>query len=264
MRRYLKTSVVMLLLLIFLSSFAGLIFSSQPPLGHSGADNNHYCNDCHSTNPLNVIGGSVELTGLPTDGYVSGTKYSLSLKSTHSAADRKRWGFTIEARNGLNQAVGTFGSTNANAAINGNELSHLNAVSTASQSTFTYDNLSWTAPANPTGNDQNITFYFVGNAANGNGSSSGDFLYTGTKVISLQIQPLIYTFNGNGNWDNPANWSNNTLPPAILTGNASIIVDPPAGSECILNIVQRVQNGAILTVIDGKKFTISGDLIIQQ
>ena len=264
MRRYLKTSVVMLLLLIFLSSFAGLIFSSQPPLGHSGADNNHYCNDCHSTNPLNVIGGSVELTGLPTDGYVSGTKYSLSLKSTHSAADRKRWGFTIEARNGLNQAVGTFGSTNANAAINGNELSHLNAVSTASQSTFTYDNLSWTAPANPTANDQTITFYFVGNAANGNGSSSGDFLYTGTKVISLQIQPLVYTFNGNGNWDNPANWSNNTIPPAILTGNASIIVDPPAGSECILNIVQRVQNGAILTVIDGKKFTISGDLIIQQ
>ena len=254
----------MLLLLIFLSSFAGLIFSSQPPLGHSGADNNHYCNDCHSTNPLNVIGGSVELTGLPTDGYVSGTKYSLSLKSTHSAADRKRWGFTIEARNGLNQAVGTFGSTNANAAINGNELSHLNAVSTASQSTFTYDNLSWTAPANPTANDQTITFYFVGNAANGNGASSGDFIYTGTKVISLQIQPLVYTFNGNGNWDNPANWSNNTIPPAILTGNASIIVDPPAGSECILNIVQRVQNGAILTVIDGKKFTISGDLIIQQ
>ena len=263
MRKYLKTSIVMLLLLIFLSSFAGLIYSSQPPQGYSGADG-AYCTQCHSTNPLNVVGGSVELTGLPTDGYVSGAKYSLSLKSTHSAADRKRWGFTIAARNALNQTVGTFGSTNANAAINGNELSHLNAVSTASLSTFTYDNLSWTAPVNPDANNQTITFYYVGLAANGNGSSSGDFLYTGTKVISLQIQPLVYTFNGNGNWDNPANWSNNTLPPAILTGNASIIVDPPVGSECILNIVQRVQNGAIFTVKDGKKFTIAGDLIIQQ
>jgi len=262
MRKYLKTSVVMLLLLIFLSSFVGLIYSSQPPQGYSGADG-AYCTQCHSTNPLNNVGGSVDITGLPIDGYVPGFKYSLSLITTHSAADRKRWGFTIEARNALNQTVGTFGSTNVNAAINGNELSHLNAVSTASQSSFTYNNLSWTAPATPTANDQTITFYFVGNAANGNGGSSGDFIYSGTKLINLQIQPLVYIFNGNGNWDNPANWSNNILPPVILTGNASIIVDPPAGSECILNIVQRVQNGAILTVKDGKKFTISGDLIIK-
>ena len=132
-----------------------------------------------------------------------------------------------------------------------------------SQSSFTYNNLSWTAPVNPDANNQTITFYFVGNAANGNGGSSGDFIYSGTKLINLKILPPVYTFNGNGNWDNPANWSNNTIPPAILTGNASIIVDPPAGSECILNIVQRVQNGAILTVTDGKKFTISGDLIIK-
>jgi hypothetical protein len=260
MKRFLKTSLVMLLLFFFLSSFEGFIYSSQPPQGHTGADGS-YCTDCHTTNPLNNAGGGIAITGLPDAGYAPGTTYSFSLNTTHSAADRKRWGFSIEARNALNQAVGSFGSTNANAAINGNELSHKNAIATGSQSSFTYSNLSWTAPSNPSANDQTITFYFVGNAANGSGSS-GDFIYSGTKVISLQ--PPVYTFTGNGNWDNAANWSNNMLPPAILTGNASIIIDPPAGSECVLNIVQRIQNGATFTVKEGKAFKISGDLIIQR
>lgn len=260
MKKYFKTTVVIIFLFVFLSSFEALVNSFQPPQGHTGADG-VYCNQCHSTNPLNSAGGSVVVTGLPSTGFTGGTTYNFSLVTTHSQADRNRWGFSIEARNSLNQSVGTFSTTNANADINGSELSHKSAVVTSSQSAFTYTNLAWTAPANPSVNDQTITFYFVGNAANGVGSS-GDFIYSGTKVINLQTP--IYTFIGNGNWDNPANWSNNTLPPATLSGNASIIIEPPVGSECILNVVQRIQAGAVFTVKEGKAFRIIGDLIINK
>jgi hypothetical protein len=262
MKKYVKTSAVMLGLFIGLCSFEGFIYSSQPPQGYAGADGS-YCIDCHNSYPINNGGGSIDITGLPDAGYTPGTTYNFSLTTTHSAADRKKWGFSIEARNAFNQTVGTFGSSNANAAINGSELSHNRAVITPFQSSFTYNNLTWTAPANPTADDQTITFYFVGNAANGTGSTSGDFIYSGSKVISLQSQAPVYTFTGNGNWDNAANWSNNTLPPAILTGNATIIIDPPFGSECVLNIEQHIQNGATFTVKEGKTFTISGDLIMK-
>lgn len=258
MRRYFKTTTALLTLLAFLTSFVGFIHSSQPPQMHTGADG-VYCNQCHSTNPLNNPGGSVAVTGIP-DNFTAGVSYNFSLTTNHSTADRVRWGFSIEARNSQGMAVGTFSTTNANADLNGAELSHKSAVSTGMQASYTYNNLIWTAPANVSPNDENITFYFVGNAANGSGSS-GDFIYAGTKSVRL-LKSAIYTFTGNGNWDNPTNWSNNQVPPLILTGPATIVIDPPAGSECVLNVEQHLQGGATFTVKEGKAFRIIGGLFI--
>jgi hypothetical protein len=251
---------VMFVIITGLSSFAGLMFSSKPPQGYTGVTG-AYCTNCHGGNSLNAAGGMVQVNGLPENGYTAGTAYPFSIITTHSAADRKRWGFSIIARNSLNQNRGTFSTTNLNAGANGAELSHDEAVSTLAQSSYTYDNLTWTAPASPDANDNNITFYFAANAANGNGSNSGDFIYAGTKTISLA---LVYTFTGNGNWDNPANWSNNTIPPASITGNASIVIDPPADGECVLNIMQQIGGSATLTVKEGKKLVILGGLIISK
>ena len=247
----------MFIIVLGLSSFATLIHSLAPPQGYTGADGN-YCTNCHLGNALNNSGGNVTVNGLPGNGYTAGTAYAFSLTTTHGVADRKRWGFSIAARNTLNEDVGTFSTTNSNAAINGAELSHAPAVSTLSQSSYTYDNLTWTAPVNPGTNDNNITFYYVGNAASGSGST-GDYIYAGTKIISLA---LVYTFTGNGNWDNPANWSNNNVPPATISSNTSIIIDPPADGECVLNVMQQIQGTATFTVKEGKKFRILGGLII--
>ena len=250
----------MLILTTCLSSFASLMFSSKPPQGYTGASG-AYCTNCHGGNSLNSAGGMVEVNGLPENGYTAGTAYTFSITTTHSAADRKRWGFSIIARNSQNQNRGTFSTTNLNAGNNGSELSHDEAVITLAQSSYTYDNLTWTAPASPGVNDNNITFYFAANAANGTGSNSGDYIYAGTKVISLA---LVYTFTGNGNWDNPANWSNGSIPPADITGNASIIIDPPADGECVLNVMQQIGNGVNFTIKEGKKFRILGGLIISK
>lgn len=167
---------------------SGVTNSAQPPTDATGATGS-FCNDCHSGSPLNSAGGSVVLNGLPTS-YVPNQQYNLSLTITHSAANRQRWGFSMIAVNGMGNPVGTFSTTNANAALNGNELSHNNAVSTSPTSTFTYNNLRWTAPS--TGANGAIRFYYVGNAANG-GGSNGDFIYAANTLVALPISLKLFT-----------------------------------------------------------------------
>jgi hypothetical protein len=60
------------------------------------------------------------------------------------------------------------------------------------------------------------------------------------------------------------NWSNNLIPPATITGNATIIIDPPANGECVLNVQQYINNGANFKVAEGKKFRVLGELNIHQ
>lgn len=83
-------------------------------------------------------------------------------------------------------------------------------------------------------------------------------------TMLIKVNPAatsIYTFTGNGNWDIASNWSNNIIPPAILSGNASIIIDPVNG-ECVLNVPQKITNGAILKIMEGKKMRLMGGCII--
>lgn len=265
MKNYLLLTVIILLSAVVLCTATlsnnGLkpLRSSQPPQDYTGAIAGVYCTDCHSSFGLNTVGGSVVATGLPVGNYTAGQQYNFSIATNHFTSDRKKWGFSIAARNSLEQAVGSFSSTNTNAAINGNELSHLNAVATGLQSAFTYTNLRWTAPLNPGVNDQQITFYIVGLAANSNSNTAGDYVYATTIDAALAV---VYSFTGNGNWGNAANWSNGVIPPANLTGNAEIIIDPVIGGTCILDIEQRISNSSKLTVKSGKHLSVNGNLII--
>ncbi len=69
-----------------------------------------------------------------------------------------------------------------------------------------------------------------------------------------------YTFSGNGNWTDANNWTNKIIPPALLTGNATIIIDPPANGACILDREQQIKAGAHLIIQANKKFRITGNL----
>lgn len=75
--------------------------------------------------------------------------------------------------------------------------------------------------------------------------------------------PRQYTFNGNGNWDDAGNWSNNTIPPALLPAGSVIFINPPANAECVLNVSQTAQPGSKVIVSDNKRFKILGTLDIQ-
>ena len=83
---------------------------------------------------------------------------------------------------------------------------------------------------------------------------------TALQGIWLTTTPTIYTFTGNGNWSDASNWSNNLVPPATLSPNSEIKIDPVAGGQCVLNISYTVSSAGKLTVMSGKKFVVQGNL----
>lgn len=187
---FLSTCIILLQ-----SGVKSLNHSGQPLTGLTGATGS-YCTNCHGDFSLNTAGGSVSVTGLPPGGYVPSTQYPLSLTINHSVSNRTKWGFSMKAVNGSGTSVGTFTSTNANAAPNGTELSHFGAVSTGSANTFTYSNLRWTAPAA----SGSVTFYYVANAADGTGGTGGDYIYSGSTIVALPIELSdFFAINDNNN-----------------------------------------------------------------
>jgi len=170
---------------VLILSFKKNYFSTQPPPGHTGAPGGSgTCASCHGN--LNTGGGSVTVNGLPST-FQPGQTYSFSVTITHPTV-RQRWGFAISSENANGNPVGTFSTTNPNAAINGlvTELSHNNAVFSSGTS-YTYTGLTWTAPSVINAGDNRVTFYTVGNAANGNFASTGDFVYTASQQFALPI-----------------------------------------------------------------------------
>ena len=85
----------------------------------------------------------------------------------------------------------------------------------------------------------------------------------GIKTGFTTFSSTVYTFTGNGNWSNAANWQNNLVPPASLTPGSAIYIDPQVNGSCLLDIPYTVAPGASLTVISGKKFEVNGNLTIQ-
>ncbi len=82
--------------------------------------------------------------------------------------------------------------------------------------------------------------------------------------ITLEKLEPIYRFTGNGNWDIPSNWLNSKMPPKHVLHCAEIIIDPAGNGECILNTAQVVAPGAKITVMAGKKFTVIGNVLVQE
>ena len=87
-----------------------------------------------------------------------------------------------------------------------------------------------------------------------NRRSLKDQLGTATDFsFCLSALPVIYTFTGNVNWTLPTNWSNNLRPPPVLSERSEVIIDPPAGAECVLNIPYTVTRQTRLSIKPGKK-----------
>jgi hypothetical protein len=78
-------------------------------------------------------------------------------------------------------------------------------------------------------------------------------------VESVSYSQIVYRFNKNGNWNDSANWQNNSVPPDTLTGGAEIIID--TNKICYLNIPQTISAGASLIVLPGADLIIKDNLI---
>ncbi len=81
--------------------------------------------------------------------------------------------------------------------------------------------------------------------------------------LIIDIPDPVYTFTGNGSWDNAANWSSGKIPPRRLLACSEIIINPVSGGESVLSYDQVITTGSKITVAAGKKFRVLGDLRIQ-
>lgn len=82
-------------------------------------------------------------------------------------------------------------------------------------------------------------------------------------IMCNSVAPKTYTFIGAGAWTSTVNWLNGEVPPATLPTGDQILIYPLGNNECNLNITQVIAAGARLDVVANKKFTITGNLVLQ-
>lgn len=115
--------------------------------------------------------------------YIPGKTYYMSLQLTGTGS---RYGFELSALNGSNAQAGTFTVTSSTTTtiVNGPStsvkcMSHKNAGTTKSWI------WQWTAPTTA----QDVTFWFDGMLANGNGNEAGDIVYKSSETITAAQAP---------------------------------------------------------------------------
>ena len=175
--------------------------SYGPPPRVTGApgDNSRACTQCHSSSPLNSGTGSVKILLQSGAFYVPGVKQRVAVQIADPV--QRRWGFELTARLNSDLDKGQAGdfapvdnTTQVICEDNGPKpcssgLSFIEHTSAGTRNgsrggaIFQFD---WTPPAADAGP---VTFYVAGNAANGDGGSGGDLIYTS----SVQLTPAIPT-----------------------------------------------------------------------
>lgn len=81
--------------------------------------------------------------------------------------------------------------------------------------------------------------------------------------ICPEPQLHTYIFSGSGFWDNPANWELQRMPPFQLSSGNRILVAPVPDGECILNVTQVIQPGAVIELEADRRFRIEGGLLMK-
>jgi hypothetical protein len=132
---------------------------------------------CHGAANANT---TIALAGFPTN-YVNGQSYNITVSVNHSTQ--------VEAGFDLSVTGGTISLPGLGAALNGTtEIRHNTPKTiTAGSASWTF---TWTAPATGTAV---ITCFVAGNAANNNGTTSGDAWTTSSQLIGAPIVNLAVT-----------------------------------------------------------------------
>jgi uncharacterized protein (TIGR03437 family) len=159
-------------------------------------DNARACTQCH-TGTINTGSGSVGVTLLSDAVYIPGVKQRVTVQVQDP--DQQRWGFELSARLNSSPATGQAGDftpvdsfTQVVCEDNGPVpcasgplfIMHTSAGTRNGAKGGVSFQFDWTPPSTNVGP---VTFYFAGNAANGDANLTGDHVYTG----SLQLDPVI-------------------------------------------------------------------------
>jgi hypothetical protein len=174
-------------IVVGVSSF--VMLSDNGRAGNTGSPGETTCanSGCHTSFTVNTGPGSVRLTSnMANWQYVPGQTYTINAIVKYTG--RSLFGIGLEALTSANANAGTIVVTNSArtqikmktvSGVARNNLVHqLNGGSSNDSCFFSFN---WVAPATNIGN---VTFYYAGICANGNGSESGDYVYNSSKVAS--------------------------------------------------------------------------------
>lgn len=158
---------------------AGTLYPDGSPGAKTGSPlDGASCIECHSgTETFEVIWLS---SNIPETGWTPGETYSISANAIDTSA--VKIGFELTAEN-ESEKVGVFTISDSERTmlVNQNKaVTHTIDGNASTDGENSWD-VTWTAPNDNMGD---ITFYAAFNAANGNGNTSGDVIYTSAIVYS--------------------------------------------------------------------------------
>ncbi len=186
---FLKLSVVVCAAIVALVSFAARFAepatasASGPVPSHTNAPNENNCTACHTTYAVNSGAGGIAISGVPNN-YKPNRQIPVTV--TVSQSDAIIYGFELTAIDSLGRKVGTYtlpAQTTPQLQlktgfVGGNQREYVEHTRDGVIPTV-FGSKSWTfmwnAPAQTAGK---VSFYAAGNAANSDGRTSGDYIYT--------------------------------------------------------------------------------------
>lgn len=162
-------------------------YSAGSPAGYTGSPiDNKSCafSSCHGgketkSNWIN--------TTIPSTGFKSDSVYKISLNPIHLGATK--FGFTLATQDLFGNQVGELTAGSGSQLIGGGEYITHTQTSVNSNDSLIWE-FNWRAPA--IGVDS-VTFYAAFNAANGNGSKTGDTIYV--SVLTAYSDALLNAVN---------------------------------------------------------------------
>lgn len=152
-------------------------YPDRPPPAHTGGFGEPTCHQCHFDAPLGAPGGRIAVSGVPAR-YAPGARYRITVSVEREGMERA--GFQLAARFADGAQAGALRSMDARAQVLTEVRSGVQyaghvragtAVETPGRAAWTVE---WTAPAKAAGP---VAFHAAANAADGDASQLGDFVY---------------------------------------------------------------------------------------
>lgn len=159
-------------------------YSGGSPGGKTGStgDGGTTCTQCHTGTSEGQVGWIT--TNIPSKGYMPGETYTITASGTHNGV--VKFGFELTSEDAGGAKLAGFAITDAartQLANSNNSVTHTQAGNVPVGNTNTWS-VDWTAPSNMEGE---VKFWAAFNAANGNGNTSGDQIYT----TSLSVDKFV-------------------------------------------------------------------------
>lgn len=77
-------------------------------------------------------------------------------------------------------------------------------------------------------------------------------------------QAMKFTFNGNGSFHNPANWSGSRMPTLPVPDGVEVVISSSGANQCVVDAPVRFLKGSKLTINSGANVRFQQNLVLER